>query len=209
MFKNLFSKKSADTRVLDNPGQLMVGDIISLKYRESLPESLRERQFEVVKVGAYEYASGINKEVVLKGEENQVYFMSVENDDGEDSLCFSNKISRQQTLTLFSEDAFSQLWSEDWIELTIAENIDSLAGWYTSQYAQTIKEQEAYFYDRDCQDEDLSLAEDGDELRYHECEGTDDRFGINVEIWGDGSTDVFLQVYCSIDVIEEMWPHGK
>jgi hypothetical protein len=209
MLKNFFSKKSSDTRILETPQQLKAGDIISLKYRESLPESLREQQFEVVKVGAYEYSSGVNKEVVLKGEENQLYFMSIENEDGEDQLCFSNKISRQQALALFSEDAFSQLWSEDWIELKVVENIDALKGWYTSQYSQTIKEQEAYFYDRDCEDEDLSLAEDGDELRYHECEGVDDHYGLNVEIWGDGSTDVFLQVYCPTEVIEEMWPHAK
>ena len=209
MLKNFFSKKKSDTRILEKPHQLEAGDIISLKYRESLPESLRERQFEVVKIGAYEYASGVCKEVVLKGEENQVYFMSIDSDDGEDQLCFSNKISRQQTLTLFSEDTFSKLWSEDWVELNVVENVDSLKDWYTTQYTQTVKEQKAYFYHRNCQNEDLSLAEDGDELRYHECEGIDDHYGLNIEIWGDGSTDVFLQVYCPIEVIEEMWPHGK
>ncbi len=209
MFKKFFSKTQTHTRQLDRPDQLQAGDIISLKYRDSLPPDLREKQFEVTKAGTYEYASGTNKEVTLKDEKNQLFFMSIEDDDGEEMLCFSNKISRRQVLTLFTEDAFSQLWSEDWAELEVVEPLDSLKGWYTEQYSQTIKEQEAYFYDRDCQGEDISLSEDGEELRYHECEGSDEHYGLNVEIWGDGSTDVFLQLYCPVDVIDEMWPHGN
>ena len=210
MFKNLFSSKKDDSkRRLETPSQLAIGDIISLKYRESLPPDLREKTFEVTKVGTYEYASGASKEVVLKGEDNNLHFLSMDEEDGEISLCFSKKIPRQQVLALFDEQAFSELWEEDWTELTLQEQPEALNGWVCEQYTQTIKEQEAYYYERDTQGENLSEADDGDELRYHECEGSDDHYGLNIEIWGDGSTDVFLQVYCPTDVIEEMWPHGK
>jgi len=212
MFKKLFSKKTA--RKLESPEQLGVGDIIQLKYRETLPTQLREMQLEVSKVGTYEYASGTTKELVLKNAQNQVFFMSVEDDDGEVSLCFAKKISRKVVHTLFENDTFSQLWSDNWPELRVQEfeshaGTDDFQGWLDACYSQTVKDKEAYFYDHDCEGEDLSEADDGEELRFHECEGENDRYSLNVEVSGDGSTDVFLQVYCPMDVIEEMWPHDN
>ncbi len=208
MFKKFFSGKKERIRQLETPDQLMVGDIISLKYRELLPPELRERQLEVSKIGTYEYSSGTNKEMVLKDEDNHLYFMSVENDDGDVSLCFAKKISRQQVYALFNEQLFSQLWDGHWPELGVQKHPESLAGWLAQSYSQTIKDQQAYYYNRDCQGEDLAEASDGEELRFHECEGDDNHYGLNVEISDDGSTDVFLQVFCPTDVIEEMWPHG-
>lgn len=208
MFKKFFSGKKERIRQLETPDQLMVGDIISLKYRELLPPGLRERQLEVSKIGTYEYSSGTNKEIVLKDEDNHLYFMSLENDDGDVSLCFAKKISRQQVYALFDEQLFSQLWDDHWPELGVQKHPESLTGWLAQSYSQTIKDQQAYYYNRDCQGEDLAEASDGEELRFHECEGDDNHYGLNVEISDDGSTDVFLQVFCPTDVIEEMWPHG-
>ena len=207
MFKKFFSGKKDSVRQLETPNQLKVGDIVSLKYRESLPPDLRENQLEVSKIGTYEYSSGTVKEIVLKDENNHVYFMSLEDNDGEVSLCFAKKISRQQVYALFDEQTFSQLWADNWVELDVQEQPESLQGWLTVRYLQTIKDQEAYYYPRDCQGEDLSEASDGEELRFHECEGDDDHYGLNIEIGDDGSTDVFLQVFCPTDVIAEMWPH--
>ncbi|MEE8057691.1 MAG: hypothetical protein V3T17_07650 [Pseudomonadales bacterium] len=209
MFKKFFSGKKDRQRQLETPDQLEVGDIVSLKYRESLPVELQEKQFEVSKIGTYEYSSGTSKEIVLKDENNQVFFMSLEDNDGDISLCFAKKISRQQVYALFDEQAFSQLWAANWVELDVQEQPESLKGWLTDSYVQTIKDQVAYYYPRDCQQENLSEASDGEELRFHECEGNDDHYGLNIEIGDDGSTDVFLQVFCPTDVIAEMWPHGN
>jgi len=209
MFKKFFSGKKDTVRKLDTPNDLEVGDIVSLKYRQSLPPELRENEFQVSKVGTYEYASSKSKEIVLKNENNQVLFMSMEENDGELSLCFAKKISRKQVTTLFDEHKFSQLWSDNWVELPVIEQPEHLEGWLAECYSQTIKEQEAYYYARDAFTEDLNQAEDGEELRFHECEGDDDNFGLNIETSEDGSTDVFLQVYCPLDVIEDMFPHGN
>ena len=209
MFKKFFSGKKDSVRQLDSPNQLEVGDIISLKYRESLPPELRETEFEVSKIGTYEYASSTSKEIVLKDENNQIIFMSLEDDDGELSLCFAKKISRKLVNTLFDGNKFAQLWTDNWVELPVNEQPDILEGWLADGYSQTIKDQTAFYYARDCKEEDLAEAEDGEELRFHECEGNDDSFGLNIETSEDGSTDVFLQVYCPVDVIAEMYPHGN
>ncbi|MEZ0148962.1 MAG: hypothetical protein AB9Q19_06545 [Candidatus Reddybacter sp.] len=209
MLKKLFSRnKPSKERQLDCPSQLLIGDMLSLKYRDSLPQELREQSLEVIKVGTYEFASGCSKEVVLKDAENRLYFMGIDNEDGKLSLCFARKIARQQLFTFIDEDSFAQLWSQDWPELIVQNPPSELADWLSPRYQQSHKEQEAYYYDRDCQGEDLAAAEDGEELRIHECEGGDGQYGLSVEISEDGATEVFLQVYCAVDVIEQMWPYN-
>ena len=209
MLKKLFSRrKKPPTRQLDSPEQLAVGDMLTLKYREVLPADLREKLFEVVNVGTYEYATGTQKELVLKGEDSQIYFLGLENEDGELSLCFSQKVSRQLLLRFIDEQQFAQLWSEEWAELSVDKPPEQLVDWLCPHYRQTHKEQEAYYYPRDCHGQNLDAADDGEELRYHQCEGSDEGYGLGVEIGEDGSTEVFLQRYCGVDVIEQMWPHG-
>ncbi|MBL4583330.1 MAG: hypothetical protein JKX83_01820 [Pseudomonadales bacterium] len=208
MFKKFFSGKKDQRPALESVNQLQPGDIILFKYRESLPPELREKQFEVNKIGTYEYSSGTSKEVVLKDDSDNIYFMALEENDGEQHLCLGKKISRQQVYSLFNEETFAQLWTEQWVDLESQEQPQALNGWLARRYSQTIKDQKAYYYARDCHGTDLSQAEDGEELRFHECEGDDDHYGLNIEINDDGSTDVFLQVYCPADVIAEMWPHG-
>ena len=208
MLRKLFSRnKPSSERQLHGPEQLMIGDMLSLKYRESLPQELREQTLEVIKVGTYEFASGSSKEVVLKDTRNQIYFMGIENEDGKISLCFARKIARHQLFAFIDEDSFAQLWSPDWPELIVQNPPSELADWLSPRYQQSIKEQEAYYYDRDCQGEDLAAAEDGEELRIHECEGSDGH-GLGVEISADGTTEIFLQVYCPVDVIAQMWPRN-
>ena len=209
MFKKIFSRKKPGLRQLKTANELEVGDVILLKYRESLPPELRENQLEVSKIGTYEYSSGTCKEIVLKDENNQVFFMSLEDNDGDLTLCFAKKIARKQVYVLFDEHEFAQLWTDHWVELEVQEHPEALAGWLSDNYSQTIKDQQAYYYDRDCQGEKLAEASDGEELRCHECEGDDERFGLNIEIGDNGATDVFVQVFCPSDVIEEMWPHGN
>ena len=123
-------------------------------------------------------------------------------------LCLSHDVPRKDVLRLFDEAAFGALWDDDFAHLEIAEQIDAYAGWFGAGYVQTKRWAEGYFYDRDCRGEDLSVYQDddGEELRYHACEDSTGRFGLCVEVWSDGDTDVSLDVDCPQDVIESMWP---
>jgi hypothetical protein len=49
--------------------------------------------------------------------------------------------------------------------------------------------------------------DDGEPLRYHECEGDDDHYGLSVEVWSDGTTDVAATIYCPVDIIDTFHPH--
>ena len=214
MFKKLFKaykgkeKDTGPARVISSPDQLNVNDIIVFKYRTELPKSLREQSLTVVSICGYEYESGVNKEISLKDQHGNIIYMSFENEDGKQTICLSLKIPREKVLTLFNEDVFSDLFEDVQVELDVQQDVPEYEGWYAPKYIQIIKNATAYFYDRDPGKENLTEANDGKELIYHECESPDENFGVNVEVWSDGDTDVFLQVYIDGGVIEEMYPHA-
>ena len=114
----------------------------------------------------------------------------------------------RDVLQLFDEDGFTMLWEDEFAELNVVQSLDDYAGWLAEAYSQVKKNAVGFYYDRDCRGETLSVFQDDDseELRYHECEGSDDSFGLSVEVRGDGETDVSLEVYCGADVIDAMWP---
>ena len=211
MFKKLFGLGQKPTpRQLTSVDQLEKGDIITFKHRQILPETMQGASFEVTHVASYQYDNGSVKELTLANEQQQSYFLSLEQEDGEANLVLSQKLPRSQVLSLFDEDDFAQLWEPGYCQLS-SQNIPAeLTPWVTHNYQQTINEGEAYFYNRDLtkQAASLSTDDDGEPLRYHECEGQDDHYGLSVEVWADGTTDVAVVIYCPLDVIEEFHPHG-
>jgi hypothetical protein len=209
MFKSLFKKKDkAPVRRLESAQELQVGDIIKFKHRSVLPSQVQGKQFEVTGVGTYQYHRQISKELQLRGEDDQIVFLAIEEEDGKIELALSLKISRKSVLSLFDEDQFSELWQEEFPTLKVQTVLPELEGWVSDNYCQKTKMAEAYYYDYDCSQNPPSqfVDDDGDELRYHECTAEDDSYALSVEIWEDGSTDVALVVYTPTDMIEEFWP---
>ena len=195
-------------RRLDKPSDLQAGDLLSFKHRLALPDGVQGRTFEIASVATYQYESGIEVQFTLIGEDRAKLYLGLDPKESQPELCLSRVVPRRDVQKLFDEDAFATLWDEDtFAELDVKEPLDRYAGWLAEGYAQVKKDAVGFYYDRDCRGETLSLRQDDDseELRYHECEGSDG-FGLNVEIWGDGETDVSLEVYCGTDVIESMWP---
>ena len=210
MFKKLFGfgNKQAP-RQLTSVSQLEQRDIITFKHRQILPENLQGGSFEVTKVASYQYDDGSVKELTLRDEHNVSYFLALEDNDGDPRLAMSRKLSRDQVLSVFNEDDFGDLWQPGFSQLVCQTIPDELAAWLNDSYQQTVNEGEAYYYERDLQLASASAYQDDDSepLRYHECEGADARYGLNVEVWSDGSTDVAVTIYCPIDIIEAFHPH--
>jgi len=209
MFKSLFSKnKKTTVRKLESAQDLLVGDIIKFKPRSILPPQVQGKQFEVTGVGTYQYQQQVSKELQLRDENDQIIFLAIEEEDGKLELALSLKISRQNVLRLFDEDQFSELWQEEYPTLQVQTVLPELEGWISDNYRQKEKMAEAYYYDYDCSQKLPSqfADDDGDELRYHECTAEDESYGLSVEIWADGSTDVSLVVYTPINMIEDFWP---
>ena len=199
--------KESDVRDLKSPTDLVAGDLVAFKHRLTLPESLQGQTFEVTKVSTYEYQDGIYPQLTLDGAEIGRFYLSFKGNDPSE-LSLSRALGRRDVVRLFAEADFAALWDDDFVDLDVAQPLPAYAGWFGQRYSQVKKSAEGYFYDRDCRGETLSqnVDDDSEEFRYHECEDDSGRFGLTVEVWSDGETDVTLDVYVTPEVIEEMHP---
>jgi len=211
VLRKLFRRggSESEARRFEGPADLGPGDLLTFKHRLALPRDVQGRTFEIASVATYQYESGIEVQFALVGEEGTKFYLGLDPKESQPELCLSRDLKRKDVLKLFDEDAFAGLWDEEeFAELDVVEPLERYAGWLADGYSQVTKDAVGFYYDRDCRGETLSMRQDDDseELRYHECEGSNDSFGLNVEVWGDGETDVSLEVYCGADVIESMWP---
>ena len=199
--------KEDGPRDLASLADLGAGDLVTFKHRLALPGDLQGHTFEVSSVATYEYEDGLYPQFTLDGAEAGRIFLSFQATDPSE-ISLSRTVPRRDVLKLFDEAAFSALWEDDFADLAVATPLDAYEGWLADAYAQTKKWAEGYFYDRDCRGETLSkfADDDGEELRYHECEDASGRFGITVEVWADGDTDVTLDVNVTPDVVESLLP---
>ena len=207
LFRARFGRAAEPGRTLASPADLRAGDLLTFKHRLSLPPDVQGQTFEVARVDTYQYEDGIYPQLTLEGAEAGRFFLGFKASDAA-ALCLSKTAPRKDVRRLFAEDAFGALWEEDFVYLEVVEKLAAYDGWLADGYSQVKKWSEGYFYDRDCRGEKLSNFQDDDaeELRYHECEDATGRFGLTVEVWTDGETEVTLDVNCPADVIESMWP---
>ncbi len=207
LFRARFGRAAEPGRTLAGPADLRVGDLLTFKHRLSLPPEVQGQTFEVSRVGTYQYEDGLHPQLTLDGAEAGRVYLSFKASDAAE-ICLSKTTPRKHVLRLFAEDAFGALWEEDFADLEVVEKLEDYEGWLADSYSQVKKWAEGYFYDRDCRGEDLSRFQDDDseELRCHECEDATGAYGVAVEVWGDGETEVSLEVNCPADVIESMWP---
>ncbi|MBT3812552.1 MAG: hypothetical protein HOE45_11000 [Gammaproteobacteria bacterium] len=207
-------KKDTTTRSLTKPVELKVGDIVVLNERQSLPKILRSQELEVTGIGTHQYSDGIEKEVTFRSIDNKTYYMSIDDNDGDPLLCFSIKIERADVEALFDLEQFAGLFDDSsYTQLDVQFIPDWIKDWIGgNQYQQTCSDGEGYYFKDDLIAKGItpSSAEDdsSEAFRFQECESNDD-YGLLVEVWSSGETDVFLSVSTPLDVVAEMWPHGK
>lgn len=212
MLKEWFGKKKESPRQLKSVNDLIVDDYIELKPRSCLPDCLQGATLAITGLASYEYSGTIAVEFEATLTNGEVVYLSPERDDGELEICFSIKIPRKTVLTLFNENDFAQLWEDEFptLEANLAD-INGLEGWLTEAYSQSVKYGVAYYHQKDLRRQRPSQFTDdsSEELQYHECEGGEEgEYGINVEVWADGSTDVYLTVTCPAEVVQEYYPSG-
>ncbi|MBL1292806.1 MAG: hypothetical protein COB61_002935 [Thiotrichales bacterium] len=208
----MFWKKNKDVpeRVLESAMDLQPNDLLSFKPLAGVPHNLRGETLKVVKVQTYQYQSGYQPEFTLE-HHSDVYFLSVGNDDGDIELTLSKKLAHNEIVGLFNSDELASVISDEgFSELSVSENKTAeYPGWLDTRYHTTLKNVAGYFYSSDKRDTTASLYEDdeSEEMRLYECEGqTDSQFGVGIEIWEGGETDIFLQVSLEETAIDQLWP---
>ena len=206
-FGKLFGKSGDKTpaRQLAHPSQLLVGDIISLDDSFALPSQLRGQSLEVKSINSYEYEHSKELEWVLQGPSDELVFLAIEQDDQE-SLVLSIKVNRATVEQLFDLEQFSQLFDEPGSALlTLQEAPPQYEQWTGPQYRQNEFSRFGYFHQCDHRQSQLD-DERGDSFERYAAMTDDEKFGIEVEVYEGGETDVMLCLYRPISDIRQYWP---
>jgi len=208
MFKKLvkaFSSKKEKVveRKFSNVSDLLVGDIVTFKQRSELPLFLQGADAEVTSLGCYEYSDENERELTMKTVEGDVFFLSLIDDDGERYLSLSKKLSDSSITHLFDEDSFAEIFEQDIFakNLCLQGDIENkLIGWFDDNYNQTVKAKQGFYHPNSG-----IPAGKGEEFLSHYCEAENDDYGLQVEIWEDGATDVLAICCCSENTIQDLW----
>ena len=208
-FKKVFNKEVQTQRKLTHVNQLLVGDIIVLTDSFALPQVLRAQQFQVTAVNSYEYEHNTQTEWTLQGTDALSLFLSLEIDDTTE-LKFSLKIEHDDVETLFDLDDFSQIFDEPGQAfLNRQSDNDTTATWSSAQYQQSTFAKVGYFHRKDHRSEEISTYEGegcGEQFELYTLYNEDQSKGIDVEVWQDGDTDVFLTFFRPLTDIIDMYP---
>jgi len=208
-FKKIFNKEKQSQRKLTHVNQLLVGDIIVLTDSFALPKVLQGQQFQVTAVNSYEYEHNTQTEWTLQGSEEQALFLSLEIDDSTE-LKFALKIEHEDVETLFDLDNFSQIFDEPGHAfLNRQSDNGTTSTWSSEQYQQSIFAKVGYFHRKDHRSESLSSYEgegSGEQLELYSLYNEDQSRGLDVEVWQDGDTDVFLTLFRPLTDIIDMYP---
>jgi hypothetical protein len=206
--KRLF-KKDEMARQVSKANDLLVGDIIVLTDSFGLPEKLRNQQFQVTAVNSYEFEHRVDTEWVLSGNDDTELFLTLDIDD-KIYLKFSLKIQHQDVEALFDLDEFSTIFDEPGEAFLTKKDDSSLSnGWSSEQYQQSVYSEVGFFHRKDNRSEDLSAYEgkdSGEQFELYQLLDKDQSRGLELEVWQDGDTDMFLTLYRPTTDIIDMFP---
>jgi hypothetical protein len=207
-FKKIFKKDEA-ARQITKANDLLKGDIIVLTDSFALPENLRNQQFQVTEVNSYEFETRVETEWVLTGNDDTELYLTLDIDD-KIYLKFSLKIQYEDVEALFDLDEFSTIFDEPGEAFLTRKNDSILSqGWTSEQYQQSIFSNVGYFHRKDHRSEDLSAyegKESGEQFELYQLLDKEQSRGIELEVWQDGDTDIFLTFYRPTTDIIDMFP---
>jgi len=215
-FKKIFNKSNKKLpRRLSSVNDLNKGDIIVLTDSFGLPESLRKQEFQISTVNSYEYETFTQTEWALTGTKNSEIFLSLEVDDTL-YLKFSLKISHEDIEHLFDLEQFSTIFDNSSENdntgqgfLTRQADTELSNQWSSPEYRQSIYAKVGYFHRKDHRSESLSPYQDkesGEQFKLYQLLDKEEDRAIEVEVWEDGDTDVFLCLYRPLTDIVDMYP---
>lgn len=207
-FKRIFNKEQPHRQV-NKVNELLVGDIIALTDSFALPENIRQQQFQVSAINSYEYEHKVETEWVLTGNNDTELYLGLDVDD-KTYLKFSLKIQHQDVESLFDLDEFSSIFDEPGNAFLTRQSESPLTqNWTSEEYQQCKFAHVGYFHRKDHRNENLSQYQGkdaGEQFELYQLLDKEQSKGIELEVWSDGDTDVFLTLYRPTSDIIDMFP---
>lgn len=206
--KRMF-KKPVEERKLTHVKDLTQGDIIVMSDSFGLPEALRAQEFQVSAVNSYEFEHNTQTEWVLQGNNDVQFYLTLDEDD-KTYLKFSLKIQHEDVESLFDLEHFSTIFDEPGqAQLERQADNNNTSGWSDEVYRQSVFAQVGFFHRKDHRKSNLSPYEgkdSGEQFELYALFNEDQDKGIDIEVWQDGDTEVFLTLFKPTTDIVDMFP---
>lgn len=208
--KGLFGsgKKAGSERRLEHARELLMGDMIRMSDSFALPPQIRDKLFRVVSVSTYQFERAFDTSFSLESDSDDHIDIMIEKEDGRERLCISMTIDRDDVESIFDLEGFAGIFdSDDPVNLKPRAEV-GFEGWIGAAYSQQAQGATGFYHEgADYRGKSPSRYEDDSQpFEYYELVTDDERFGIDIEVWEDGETDVALSIYRPVEDIKELWP---
>jgi len=211
--KSLFSKQApVPTRVLNKPNQLLMGDIFTFGDSFSLPEAMRKQQLQVIDITTIEFKHEHYAKIIGQGASNTLVYVSFPKNPQNLIKC-SLLLERADVENLFDLDAFSEIFEEPGkARLTPLTKQHPYADMVAEEYIQQDFSTSGYIHQADYRESkppQFSDQEHGRECEYYSLEGDKGLRLIEIFIFENGDTDVYLSSLRPANDIAELWIKGE
>ncbi|OUR99190.1 hypothetical protein A9Q81_11475 [Gammaproteobacteria bacterium 42_54_T18] len=203
LFKSIFrSGELKSEEGLSHISGLKIGDMIELDNDFSLPSMLRGNTFQVVLRALYEYEEAEEIEWVLKGDDGTTVFLSYDSDDGDEIVTFGLKLTPADVENIFNLEEFSAVFDDEYSAvLTDVSAVENYSAWLGAKYLRTEYAEPGYYH------KSGELSGQGEPFDHFELVSDCGNFGLNIEVWDGGETDVSISMSRPLNIIKNYWGH--
>jgi hypothetical protein len=206
-FKKLFGNGEDTPRLqkLDHPRDLKQGDLIKFSFLDQ--SDLSGKEFEISVVNSYIYDGMYYPEMVLKGRDGKVFYLMVEEEDGEEYLAVSKKIPKGQLSDFISgADMNAITGTGTGTKLAMTNKPEGFEEWLANKYRETDSNVQGAFVKGDARTLENSEINKQEKFSSFTLVDKSDEFAIEIEIYATNETEASVTVYLDINQIAEMWP---
>ncbi|MDA9817843.1 hypothetical protein N9C35_02245 [Flavobacteriaceae bacterium] len=193
-FGKLFGNKKPEIRKLSHPRDLQEGDIIKLSFLDQ--DDISGQEFQISQVNNYLYDGISYPELILKGKSSKPISMMVEEEDGEEYLAFSKKLSKSQAVNLLGEDLDKIIKKGTGFKISITNKPEALEQWLANKYSKTEDNVKGSFVKGNISENFTSYL----------LTDSSDEYALEIEKYDSNEIEVSVTIYHDFTAIEEMWP---
>lgn len=212
-FKSLFAKKQPlPRRSLNHPGELQVDDLFSFGDSFALPQAMRKKQFEVSDINTIEFKNQYYAQIVGRGISPQPVYISFPKNP-QKWVKYSLLLTRRDVGDLFDLEDFSDIFEAPGNAclkpLTFEHPYAELVA---TEYLQQDFMTTGYFHQEDYRHSSPPQFDEekhGREFEFYSLAGNQEQRFIDIFIFENGDTDVYLSFLRPANEITELWIKGE
>ena len=211
--KSLFAKKQPlTTRTLNTPNELQINDIFTFSDSFALPEVMRKQQLQVIDINTIEFKHGHYAQIVGQGSGTQLIYLSFPANP-QKLVKFSLLLTRQDVEALFDLDDFSEIFEAPGnVRLKPLAGNHNYADMLSAEYIQQDFMTTGYIHQQDYRGKtppQYNEETHGREFEFYSLEGDQGKRFIDIFIYENGETEIYLSFLRPANEIAELWIKGE